>query len=361
MAKIDGFFRLMVSEGGSDLHLAAGNKPMIRVSGDLRQIEYHELAQDELQTLLYEICPEDKQKHFEETGDLDFSYEIPGVARFRANFFQQKWGMAGVFRQIPSEILTADQLGLPPICLRLSMLKKGMVLVTGPTGSGKSTTLAAMLDYANKNRTDHILTLEDPIEFVHTSKSSLVNHREIGYHTRSFSSALRGALREDPDIILVGEMRDLETIELAIEAAATGHLVFGTLHTMSAMKTVDRIVEVFPSNQQERIRVTLGDALKGVIAQNLFKRIDKPGRCAALEILVVNNAAASVIRQGKTHQLLSVMQTGKKSGMQTLDDAIQGLLDKGWISVEEAFEKAINKERFLPMLKEPPDELAMSS
>ena len=359
MAKIDGFFRLMVSEGGSDLHLAVGNKPMIRVGGELRTIEYHELGQDELQTMLYEICPEDKQKVFEETGDLDFGYEIPGVARFRSNFFMQKWGVAGVFRQIPSEILTAEQLGLPDICLKLSMLKKGMVLVTGPTGSGKSTTLAAMLDYANKNRTDHILTLEDPIEFVHTSKSCLVNHREIGAHTKSFASALRGALREDPDIILVGEMRDLETIELAIEAAATGHLVFGTLHTMSAMKTVDRIVEVFPANQQERIRVTLADVLKGVIAQNLFKRIDKKGRCAALEILVVNNAASATIRQDKTHQLLSIMQTGKKSGMQTLDDAIQGLLDKGWISVEEAFEKCINKERFAPLLKEPPDELAM--
>ena len=361
MAKIDGFFRLMVSEGGSDLHLATGNKPMIRVSGELRQIEYHELGNEELQTLLYEICPEEKQKIFEETGDLDFAYEIPGVARFRANFFQQKNGVAAVFRQIPSEILTADQLGLPPICLRFAMLKKGMVLVTGPTGSGKSTTLAAILDYANKNRTDHILTLEDPVEFVHHSKSCLVNHREIGLHSRSFTSALRGALREDPDIILVGEMRDLETIELAIEAAATGHLVFGTLHTMSAMKTVDRIVEVFPANQQERIRVTLADTLKGVIAQNLFKRIDKPGRCAALEILVVNTSASSVIRQDKTHQLLSVMQTGRKVGMQTLDDAIQGLLDKGWISVEEAFEKCINKERFAQLLKEPPDELSMSS
>jgi len=360
MAKIDGFFRLLVSEGGSDLHLAVGNKPMIRVSGELRTIEYHELTQDELQSMLYEICPEEKQKVFEETGDLDFGYEIPGVARFRSNFFQQNWGVAAVFRTIPSKILTADQLGLPEICLKLSMLTKGLVLVTGPTGSGKSTTLAAMLDYANKNRTDHILTLEDPVEFVHKSKSCLVNHREVGTHTQSFSAALRGALREDPDIILVGEMRDLETIDLAIEAAATGHLVFGTLHTQSAMKTVDRIVEVFPANQQERVRVTLADCLKGVIAQNLFRRIDKPGRCAALEILVVTSAASNVIRVDKTHQLLSVMQTGKKSGMQTLDDAIGDLLEKGWISVEEAFEKCINKERFAPMLKEPPDELSMS-
>ncbi len=357
MAKIDGFFRLLVSEGGSDLHLAVGNKPRIRVHGELREIEYRELGQEELHAMLMEICPKDRQEEFRETGDLDFAYEIPEVARFRANFFQQKWGSGAVFRQIPSEILTAEQLGLPPICLKLAMIKKGLVLVTGPTGSGKSTTLAAMLDYANKNRTDHILTLEDPIEFVHRSRSCLVNHREVGLHTQSFTSGLRGALREDPDIILVGEMRDLETIDLAIEAAATGHLVFGTLHTMSAMKTVDRIVEVFPANQQERIRVTLADSLKGVIAQNLFRRIDKKGRCAALEILVVNNAASSVIRQNKTHQLLSVMQTGRKTGMQTLDDAIKELLDKGWISVEEAYEKCINKERFAPMLKKAPDEL----
>jgi len=360
MAKIDGFFRLLVSQGGSDLHLAVGNKPRIRLHGELREIEYKQLTQEELHAMLIEICPAEKREDFDKSGDLDFAYEIPDVARFRANYFQHKWGVGAVFRQIPSEILTAEQLGLPPICLKLAMLKKGLVLVTGPTGSGKSTTLAAMIDYANKNRNDHILTLEDPIEFVHHSKSCLVNHREVGLHTRSFATGLRGALREDPDIIMVGEMRDLETIELAIEAAATGHLVFGTLHTMSAMKTVDRIVEVFPANQQERIRVTLADALKGVIAQNLFKRIDKPGRCAALEILAVNNAASSVIRQNKTHQLLSVMQTGRKAGMQTLDEAIQGLLDKGWISVEEAYEKCINKERFAPLLKKVPDELALS-
>lgn len=357
MAKIDGFFRLLISEGASDLHLAVGNQPLMRLHGELRQIQYHELTQEELLGLLMEICPEEKAKVFEDTGDLDFAYEIPGVARFRANYFNQKWGVGAVFRQIPSEILTAEQLGLPPICLKFAMLHKGMVLVTGPTGSGKSTTLAALLDYSNKHRTDHILTLEDPIEFVHTSKSCLVNHREVGYHTRSFATGLRGALREDPDIILVGEMRDLETIELAIEAAATGHLVFGTLHTISALKTVDRMVEVFPANQQERIRVTLADTLKGVIAQNLFRRIDKPGRCAALEILVVNNAASAVIRQGKTHQLLSIMQTGKAVGMQTLDDAIKDLLDKGWISVEEAYDKCINKERFATLLKKPPEDL----
>lgn len=358
MAKLDAFFRLLNSEGGSDLHMAVGNKPSMRVSGELRQIDYAELTQDDLQSLLYEICPEDKQKKFEEQWDLDFSYELPGVARFRCNYFNQKWGLAAVFRQIPSEILTADQLGLPPICLKMAMLKKGLVLVTGPTGSGKSTTLAAMLDYANRNRTDHILTLEDPIEFVHQSRGCLVNHREIGTHTKSFHAALRGALREDPDIILVGELRDLETIELAVEAASTGHLVFGTLHTTSAMQTVDRMVEVFPANQQERIRVTLGEALKGVIAQNLFKRIDKGGRCACLEILVGTPAVSNLIRTGKTHQILSQMQTQKQSGMQTLDDAIEDKLEKGWIAVEEAYEKSIDKNRFVDKLKEPPDELS---
>lgn len=359
MARIDGFFRLLASEGGSDLHLATGNQPMIRKNGELRKIQYHELEDDELCAMLYEICEEEKIRHFQETGDLDFAYEIPGVARFRANYFLQKWGIAAVFRQIPTEILTAEQLNLPAICKKFAMLQKGMVLVTGPTGSGKSTTLAAMLDYCNKHRCDHILTLEDPIEFVHRARSSLVNHREIGMHSRSFEAALRGALREDPDIILVGEMRDLETIELAITAAATGHLVFGTLHTISAVKTVDRLVEVFPANQQDKIRVTLADTLKGVVAQNLLRRVDRPGRVAALEILVVNGAASSCIRKGKSFQLASVMQTGKRYGMLTLDDAIQDLLDKGWISIEEAFDKCIEKERFAKLLKEPPDELSM--
>lgn len=357
MAKIDAFFRLLNEVGGSDLHLSTGNPPIMRVKGQLRRLEYPELQHEQLQSMLYEICPEEKQKIFEEKWDLDFAYELPGIARYRANFLNQKWGIAAVFREIPSQIITVEQLGLPPICKKFAMLHRGMVLVTGPTGSGKSTTLAAMMDYANKNRTDHILTLEDPVEFVHRSQKSLVNHREVGTHTRSFHNALKGALREDPDIILVGELRDLETIELATEAASTGHLVFGTLHTMSAMQTVDRLVEVFPANQQERMRVTLAESLKGVIAQNLFRRIDKPGRCAALEILAVNSAIANMIRTGKTHQLLGVMQTQKKIGCQTLDDAIEGLLAKGWISVEEAYDKAIDKSRFVGRLKEPPDEL----
>lgn len=355
MAKIDAFFKLMNEQGASDLHLVSGSQPILRIRGEMERIKFKELDNDELKAMLYEIAPEDKIKQFEETGDIDFAYEIPMLARYRCNFFMQKWGIGAVFREIPSHILTADELGLPPITKKMAMLRKGLVLVTGPTGSGKSTTLAAMMDYANKNRKEHIITVEDPIEFVHKSQSCIVNHREVGIHTKSFASALRGALREDPDIILIGEMRDLETISLALEAASTGHLVFGTLHTQSATKTVDRIIDVFPANQQAQIRSTLSESLKGVIAQNLFKRIDKKGRCCALEILVVNPATSNLIRESKTFQLPSVIQTGKKFGMQALDDAIMNLLQKGWIAAEEAFEKSTDKAKFVQFLKRPPD------
>lgn len=358
MAKIDAFFKLMNEQGASDLHLTTGSQPILRINGDMERVKYKLLTNDELKAMLYEITPEEKIKVFEETGDLDFAYEIPNLARYRANFFQQKWGIGAVFREIPSKIMTADDLGLPPVVKKMAMLGKGLVLVTGPTGSGKSTTLAAMMDYANKNRKEHIITVEDPIEFVHKSQQCLVNHREVGMHTRSFSAALRGALREDPDIILVGEMRDLETISLALEAASTGHLVFGTLHTQSAAKTVDRVIDVFPANQQSQIRVTLSESLKGVVAQNLFKRVDKKGRCAALEILVVTPATGNLIRESKTFQLPSVIQTGKKFGMQSLDDAILELLKKKWISSEEAYDKAIEKGRFVQFLKEPPEEFS---
>lgn len=358
MAKIDAFFKLMAEQGASDLHMVAGQQPILRVRGELERVKYDVLNNDDLRAMLYEIAPETKIKQFEETGDVDFGYEIPGLARYRANFFNQKYGCGAVFRQIPSKVLTAEQLGLPPILLKTAMLKKGLVLVTGPTGSGKSTTLAAMIDYANKNRKDHILTIEDPIEFVHESQGCLVNHREVGLHTKSFAAALRGALREDPDIILVGEMRDLETIRLAVEAAATGHLVFGTLHTTNAAKTVDRVIEVFPAEEQAQIRNTLSTSLRVVVAQNLFKRVDVKGRCAALEILVCTAAVGNLIRDAKTFQIPSIMQTGKKLGMQTLDDAILDLLNKKWIAPEEAYEKAIDKTRFAQFLKTPPDELA---
>ncbi len=355
MAKIDAFFQLMHEQGASDLHLVAGSQPILRVHGDMERVKYKALANDELKAMLYEIAPENKIKVFEETGDVDFAYEIPNLARYRANYFQQKWGVGAVFREIPSTILTAEQLGLPKVITKLSMLHKGMVLVTGPTGSGKSTTLAAMMDYVNRNKKSHIITVEDPVEFVHKSQSCIVNHREVGVHTKGFKSALRGALREDPDIILVGEMRDLETIELALEAASTGHLVFGTLHTQSAAKTVDRIIDVFPAHQQPQIRTTLSESLKGVIAQNLFKRIDKKGRMAVLEVLVVTPAVSNLIREGKTFQIPSAIQTGKKFGMQSLDDAILIALEAKKISPEDAYDKAIVKERFVQFLSEPPE------
>ncbi|MFH2090969.1 MAG: type IV pilus twitching motility protein PilT [Pseudomonadota bacterium] len=354
MAEIDAFFKLMHEQGASDLHLVSGQQPAIRLHGDIQRIKYDTLTSDRLRKLLYEITSQEKIKVFEESGDVDFGYEIPGLARYRANYFMQKNGIAAVFREIPSEILTCEKLGLPPVISKLADLPRGLVLVTGPTGSGKSTTLAAIVDQANRNRKDHIITVEDPIEFVHRSQNCIVNHREVGLHTKTFSSALRGALREDPDIILVGELRDLETISLAIEAASTGHLVFGTLHTSSAAKTVDRIIEVFPSTEQAQIRSTLSDGLRAVIAQTLFKRIDKRGRCAALEILVATPAVRNLIREAKTHQIPSMIQTGKQYGMQLLDDAIMQLYKKGWISPDEAYGKANNKSLFRQFLKTPP-------
>jgi len=356
MAKIDAFFKLMNEQGASDLHLAAGSPPILRIRGDIERIKYKVLDNDDLRGMLYEIAPEGKIKTFEETGDIDFGYEIPGLARYRANFFMQKNGVGAVFREIPSAIMTAEQLGLPPVVSKLASLPRGLVLVTGPTGSGKSTTLAAIVDVSNRVRKDHIITVEDPIEFVHTSQGCLVNHREVGIHTQSFSTALRGALREDPDIILVGEMRDLETISLAVEAASTGHLVFSTLHTSSAYKTVDRVIEVFPSHEQPLIRSTLADGLRAVIAQVLFKRIDRKGRVVALEILIASPAVRNLIREGKTHQIPSMIQTGKKYGMILLDDSIMDLYKKGMISAEEGYAKANEKNRFRPLLTAPPSD-----
>lgn len=361
MAKIDAFFNLMFEQKASDLHLASGNPPMLRINGELHRVDYPPLESDTLKSMLYEITPEYKIKVYEETGDVDFGYEIPNVSRFRANFFNQKNGCSAVFRQIPSKVLSFEDFEkldapLPPVLKKFAMLHKGLVVVTGPTGSGKSTTLAAIIDYANKNRRDHILTVEDPIEFVHESKNSLINHREVGMHTRSFAAALKGALREDPDIILVGELRDLETIELALTAASTGHLVFGTLHTPSAAKTVDRIIDVFPADQQNKVRATLSEALRGVIAQNLFRRIDKKGRVAALEILVFTNAIANLVREGKTHQIPGMIQVGKKLGNQPLDDAIMEHVRMKRISPEEAFDKCLDKKKFRPFLSNPPPE-----
>ncbi|NDY41767.1 type IV pilus twitching motility protein PilT [Dissulfurirhabdus thermomarina] len=356
MAKIDAFFKLMHEQKASDLHLAAGSQPILRIAGDLQRVKYPPLDNDELKAMLYEIAPEIKIKQFEETGDVDFGYEIPGLARYRANFFRQRLGVAAVFREIPDKIMTAEELGLPPVMTKLAELPRGLVLVTGPTGSGKSTTLAAIVDHANRVRKDHIITIEDPIEFVHESKNCLVNHREVGTHTQSFSAALRGALREDPDIILVGELRDLETISLAIEAAMTGHLVMGTLHTISAAKTVDRVIEIFPETQQAQVRASFADAIRAVISQTMFKRIDILGRCVAFEILVATPGVRNLIRESKTYQLPSAMQTGRKFGMQTLDDAIMELLQKGWISADEAYTKCVDKAKFRPFATSAPQD-----
>ncbi|MEJ2428712.1 MAG: type IV pilus twitching motility protein PilT [Deltaproteobacteria bacterium] len=354
MARIDAFFKLMHEQKASDLHLVAGQQPALRIQGDMERVKYKVLDNDELKGMLYEITPEDKIKTFEESGDVDFAYEIPGLARYRSNFFQQNLGIGAVFREIPSEILSVEELGLPSVVSKLAVLPRGLVLVTGPTGSGKSTTLAAIIDEANQKRKDHIITIEDPIEFVHKSKSCIVNQREVGVHTRSFSAALRGALREDPDVILVGEMRDLETISLAIEAAATGHLVFATLHTTSAPKTVDRIIEVFPAEQQAQIRSTLADGIRAVVAQNLLKRIDIPGRIVCPEILIATHAVRALVRENKTYQIPTAIQTGKKYGMQSLDDAIMAQLKANRISADEAYMKCDDKEKFRPFLRNPP-------
>jgi len=343
--EIDKFFHFLAKQGGSDLHIRTKQRPMMRIDGGIVALNIPAMDMNTCQRLLSEICPDRNWKEFLECGDTDFSYEVPGLARFRANLMKHQPGdsIGGVFRIIPSEILTAEQLNLPPAILRLCMLPKGLVLITGPTGSGKSTTLAAMIDYVNKNRKDHLLTIEDPVEFVHESKGCLVTHREVHKHTQSFKRALRGALRQDPDIILVGELRDLETTAIAIETAETGHLVFGTLHTTTAASTVDRIIDQFPAEQQEQIRQMLAESLKGVIAQNLLKKKTK-GRAAALEILIVNTAIANLIREGKTFQIASSMQVGAREGMVLLNDALLRLVAEGHVEAAEALNKAVDKK-----------------
>jgi len=346
MARIDGLFKILREKKGSDLHLSPDNPPLMRVAGDLVPMAPQKLSHEENEKLLYEMMSDAQRTQFEAAHDIDFAYEVAELqARFRANIFYGRLGISAVFRLIPTQILTVEQLGLPPTVLKFTHLKKGLVVVTGPTGSGKSTTLAAMIDHVNKTQKEHILTVEDPIEFVHVSQGCLINQREVGRHTKSFASALRAALREDPDILLVGEMRDLETIELAITAAETGHLVFGTLHTNSAAKTVDRIINVFPTAQQEQIRAMLAESLRGVIAQQLLKTVDGK-RCAALEILSVTPAVSNLIREGKTFQIPSIIQTGKAEGMQLMDQSIQSLLAARRITIEEAQKFAANKSLF---------------
>ena len=334
-----------VKNGASDLHLSAGLPPMIRVDGDVRRINVDLMEHEDVHSMVYDIMNDKQRKTYEEYWETDFSFEIPGLARFRVNAFNHNRGAGAVFRTIPSKILTLEDLGAPKIFEDISNTPRGMVLVTGPTGSGKSTTLAAMVNYINENHYAHILTIEDPIEFVHESKKCLMNQREVHRDTLGFSEALRSALREDPDVILVGEMRDLETIELALSAAETGHLVFGTLHTSSAAKTVDRIVDVFPAAEKEMVRAMMSESLRAVISQTLLKKIGG-GRIAAHEIMIGTPAIRNLIRENKIAQMYSAIQTGQSIGMQTLDQNLEHLLQKGLIGREEARNKAANKDNF---------------
>ncbi len=347
MAQLDRLFQIMVDRKASDLHLTAGEPPMLRIDGTIGRMEGEELLHAAgLRAMMEEICPHENWAVFEQEHDTDFAYELDGVGRFRTNFFRDLWGPGAVMRHIPNEIMTAEDLKLPKSVINLCYLNKGLVLVTGPTGSGKSTTLCAMVDFINRHREDHIITIEDPIEFVHPNKQCLINQREVGVHTDSFKKALRAALREDPDIILVGEMRDLETIALAVEIAETGHLVFGTLHTSTAPSTVDRLIDQFPPKQQSQIRTQLAESLKAVVAQTLCKRRGG-GRIAALEILICNTPVSANIREGKTHQIPLAMQTGKRLGMMDLNTSLIRLVRKKIIDPLEAYMKSIEKERLL--------------
>jgi len=324
--------------GASDAHLTAGEPPRVRIHGDIKKLDHPALSAEDVHDMVFDIMSDGQRKVFQETNDLDFSFELGDLARFRVNVFRGRKGEGAVFRLIPTKVMTMEELGLPKILKDVCDREKGLVLVTGPTGSGKSTTLAAMIDYINEKDEGHILTIEDPIEFVHKSKKCLINQREVGVHTQSFSAALRGALREDPDVILVGEMRDLETISLALTAAETGHLVFGTLHTSSAPKTVDRIIDVFPPAQQEQVRIMFSESIQAVVTQTLLKK-RSGGRAAALEILIGTAAVRNLIREGKVHQIPSAMQTGQKVGMQTLDMALQELVRRNVVAPDEAQSK----------------------
>ena len=334
-----------VEQGASDCHLSAGEPPMIRIHGDLKKLDHPPLTREEAHALVFDIMNDAQRKAFEETHECDFSFEMGAVARFRVNVFMQRKGEGAVFRTIPTKILTLEQLEMPAILKQLCDKEKGLILVTGPTGSGKSTTLAGMVDYLNESFEGHILTVEDPIEFVHQSKKCLVNQRELGLHTNSFANALRAALREDPDAILVGEMRDLETIQLALTAAETGHIVFGTLHTSSAPKTVDRIIDVFPPSQQAQIRAQFAESIEAVITQTLLKK-KGGGRVAALEIMTGTTAVRNLVREGKIHQIPGTMQVSQKDGMQTMDMALQNLVSRGLVSKEEAQSKSANPNLF---------------
>ena len=343
---LNDLLNMLVESGGSDLHLSVHSPPIIRIHGDLVRMQAPLITQEKLVSILHPIMGYEQKEIYFKSGNLDFAYEIKGVARFRANYFNQYYGMAAVFRIIPSKIPSIDKLKLPQILKKIAMFRSGMVIVTGPTGSGKSTTLAAMIDYINDNKAAHIITIEDPLEFSHNNKQCVIDHREVGIHATSFADALRASLREDPDIILVGEMRDLETIYQAIKAAETGVLVFATLHTNSAAKTVDRMIDVFPAKQQEQIRSMLSESLRGVVAQQLMKTIDGKGRCAANEILISMAGLGNLIREGKTTMIPNFIQTGRQEGMITMDMALIDLLEKNKITQKAAKEKATDFATF---------------
>ncbi len=343
MAQVDKFLNFLIKNAGSDLHLVTGSPPIVRIDGELQRMKLPPLTGEQVKSLIYEIIPERNRKEYEAINDTDFAYELPGVARFRTNVYRDLNGPAMAQRLIPFDIMTVEDLGLPQAVIDLIMLPKGIILCTGPTGCGKSTTLAALLHYANVNRTDHVITIEDPVEFVHENVNCIFSHRQVGLHTESFKRALRAAFREDPDIILVGEMRDLETTALAITAAETGHLVLATVHTTTASSTVDRIIDQFPPDRQSQIRVMLSSTLKAVITQALCRRKVK-GRIAAFEILVVHSAVANLIREKKTFQLPSIIQTGKKYGMVTMNESLVELVEEGFIDLDEAYTRSVDKQ-----------------
>jgi len=350
MAELDTLLRAMLDRGGSDLHLTVGLPPKARISGSLSALAPEAITAEHMERLLKEICPEHRWKHYLEHRDLDLAHEITGLARFRGNFLYNHWGMGAVFRQIPGTILTFEELKLPEVLKRLCNLNDGLVVVTGPTGSGKSTTLAAMIDHINRNLARHIITIEDPIEFVHVNRKSVIVHREVGEHTESFAAALRGAMRHDPDIVLLGEMRELETIKLALSCASMGMLVFGTLHTNNAPKTIDRIINAFPAEQQNQVRVMLAGCLAGVVAQLLCKRVPK-GRCAVHEILLPHEALPNTIRSGQISNIRAIIESGGPDGMITMDLSLMAKVKEGVIEAKEAYMKAANKALFAPLLK----------
>src|SRR3989441_589016 len=359
MAELDRFLSVIVKHGGSDLHIGEGQPPKMRVHGDIIPIRDEPISHEEATRMLSEVCGPRNFQIFEQLGDLDFAYEMDEASRFRSNYFKQSNGYGATFRLIPTKIATLEQLGIPLVVKEFANVRGGLVLVTGPTGSGKTTTQAALVDYINQNFAKHVVTIEEPIEFVHYNKQSTITQREVPGNSSSFAAGLKASLREDTDIVLVGEMRDLETVSLALTAAETGLLVFGTLHTNNARKTVDRMVDVFPADRQPQARAMLANSLRGVVAQLLLKRADRPGRIAVNEILIANAAVAAIIRGGATQKLQDVIVSGKAQGMQFMDDTIWAVLEKGIVSPHEAFMKAIDKSRFKPLLS--PEEAALAN